>query len=225
MKMEKSDYKDALAALPSGVLDGLRRIVEFVDNALTQEHRRDVHFQANKFWDESSFLGSLFGELTSDPTYARAKEVQGLLQDDWQIFFNDGKGVLQLQYDNYATLKMALKDVLRQQPFGYERNLERPAVKPQVKVVSKDGVVYLQFGEERPIRIAGAKNKQGKLLRLLGNPIGASRTIESVSEELDGDMTTMQNAMKEIQSKLATKQKPRTLRLGFSETAVWIETL
>lgn len=225
MKMEKQYYKDALAPLPSGVLDGLRRMVEFIDKALAQEHHRDIHFKADGFWDESGFFGSIFGELTASHSYDGAAAVEAFLQNEWQVLTNTDKGALQLQYDNYINFKTALKDILKQQPFGYVRALEQPTSKPQVSVVSKDAVVYFQFNDERPLRIARVEDKQGKLLLFLGNPIGVSRTIQSVSEELDGDITTIQNAMKEIQSKLTAKQKPRSVRLGFSETMVWIEAV
>lgn len=224
MKMEKKQYQNLLAPLPTGVLDGLRRMVEFVDKALTREHRRDIRLKEDGFWSDSGFDAATFGEVLSDKSCKGAKEVEKALTSDWHVFTNDLKGALHLHHDNYVALKSALKDALREQPFGYERTLERPTIKPQVSVVKKDDTVYVQFGDEKPIRIGDADGNQGKLLRLLGNPFGNSRRTDTVSEELGGDDETIKNAMKEIQRKLVARGKPNSLRLVFEGDVVWLES-
>lgn len=224
--MDKKEYQNLLAPIPTGVLDGLRKLVEFVDHVLTQEHRKDIRLKEDTFWFDSGFNDTAFGEVMGDQSHKGAKDVQRASKDNWQIFSDDGKGALQLNYENYAAFKSALKEVLPQQPFGYKRVLENPRIKSQVAVVTKDEVVYVQFDDERPIRIADATNNQGKLLRLLGNPIGNSRTVDTVAEELgaqDGSDAQIKYAMKEIQRKLAARGKRGALRLVFDERSVWLE--
>ncbi len=107
MKMDKKQYQNLLAPLPAGVLDGLRRMIEFVDKALAREHRRDIRLKEDGFWNDNGFDAALFGEAMSDKSCTGAKEVQKSLTSDWHIFTNDLKGALHLHHDNYIALKTA----------------------------------------------------------------------------------------------------------------------
>ena len=171
--MDKDGYTAAIAALPTGLTDALRALVEYVDKGLATEHRRDVRFKESTFWDESGFLASLFGELLNDKEHEGAKGLQELLRGEWQIFTDDGKGALELDYQSYIVLKSALKEALTRQPFGYKRTLTAPRSKAALTLIQEDGKVLFRFDVERPIQVAKADDNQGKLLLCLGNPLVA----------------------------------------------------
>ena len=222
--MKIDENVEILSKLTPSILDALRGVVEWVDTALAKEARRDFEFREGQMQDESGFLGAIFGRLSGDAKLSEIKVVEKSLKGDWGVFTDKGDGILQLNYATFAVFKTALKKSLLKQPYGYERSLERPHVKPEALVEQKDDRVYLRFGDERPIFIANAENNQGKLLLFLGRPLGANRTISSVLQELGvEEPDALRYAMKEVQRKLAKHKKRNLVRLRFAEDTVWIE--
>jgi len=222
--MKIDEYTSALSKLSPSILDALRKVVGWVDTVLTKKTRRDFDFQEGQMQDESGFLAAIFGRLSGDEKFAEIKAVEKSLKEGWGVFTGKGNGILQLNYANFAVFKMALKKLLLKQPYGYERSLERPSIKPEILVEQKDNRVYLKFGNEHPLSIANAKDNQGKLLLFLGKPFGERRSISSVLEKMEvQELGAIKYAMKEIQRKLVKRNKRNSIKLGAGENVLWIE--
>lgn len=226
MKMKMDEYGKVLTQLTPPLLDVLRGVVEWIDKVLTKETRRDFEFREGQMQKESGFYDAVSRRLSSQEKFEEIFAIENSLKGDWGVFLIKGDGILQLNYENYSGFKAAMNKLLLKQPYGYKRSLERPSIKLEILIEQKDDDVYVKFGDERPIPIAKIGDNQGDLLLLLGQPFGVARTIESVAEHLGiktGVTDTLKNAMREIQRKLAKRQKRKVMRLGFDEDMVWLE--
>lgn len=224
---EQGEYRIVLSKLPHSVLDGLRGLVEYVDGAMLKDGHKNVSFDAHRLLEESGYLACLFGEGVRDQGDAGARDTIDWLMTDGGVFAKIAGGAVQVQFGAYSQFKRSLVSALKSQPHGYARTLRTPTLRNAIELRVESGKVSLVSGD-KVIHIAGTDTIQGKLLQQLGNPFGTPRTIQSVLEAIgrqDDDVSVMQNAVKEIQRKLASHQIRKVLRLVIDIRSIRIEAL
>lgn len=220
MKVTKKDYKTILAGLRPGVLETLKGISEWVDNALLLNHSRKLVFRERKMQLESGLDHALNTEIVIDDLKGVA-DVEASLKGDWLVFVDMRDGSLSLNYEAFTAFRNALQTTLKNQPFGYENHLRPMVIIKEVKISKEGKKVFIKVNDEKPIYIATSESKQGKLLLLLSDPIGAPRSLESIAGTLaDKEYPTenvIENTVREIRRKLKESGNSKALTFSFKE--------
>jgi hypothetical protein len=233
--MNKAQYKNYFNDTSPAVLDMLREVVEWVNRTLKNTGTKDFEFMESVLTDETGFSSSQGVEQMGGVEYSGAKKTANLVKGEWGILVNIGNGVIKLNYDAFKVFRSALVEVLKKQPIGFVKHIQSSTDKISASVILKNEKVYIVFGKKPPIYICEAGRKQGRFLLFLSNPkFGLARSIKDVAEEMEikqvgnylminKNKKVIKNAVREIQRKLAKKEKRGALHCFFDDRNVWLK--
>lgn len=226
--MSKAEYVAELNKLHPDTLNELRYFVQWAEHVIVSNGKGQLLFKEDDVNNEIYFIGAALSEQREalGPELKDVLAAMDLLKGKWNIVVPTGKEkIVELNPKAFSTFKSAFATVLKMQPHGYETDLMELPKNKRAKVTRVRDNVYVTFVGGTEVLIASAESKAGKLLLLLGNPIGVSRGIESVAETVGVPATkvAIKNVTGEIQRKLAQRGKRNALAFSNDGKTVCLE--